>query len=86
LVLKDEGYTVIAVRDKGEEAIELAAKNPPDVILTNITLAGQLTGVDAATKIVEQLGTPVPVVFISASSFEECKKLKSVPYRYSQTL
>lgn len=81
LALKEEGYTNIAATDKGEEAIELAKKEPPNVILTNIRLAGKLTGVDAAAKIVAQLGNPVPVVFISGSSFEECKRLKSAPYR-----
>lgn len=82
LALKEEDYTNIAATDKGEEAIELAKKEPPDVILTNIRLAGQLTGVDAAAKIVAQLGKPVPVVFISGSSFEECKRLKSAAYRF----
>jgi CheY-like chemotaxis protein len=79
--LKEEGYSIIAVPVRAKDAIELAVKHPPDVILTNIKLAGKRSGVEAAAEIVEQLGKPVPVVFISGSSFEECKKLKAVPYR-----
>jgi len=57
------GVTGIARTRKG--AVELAHKEPPDLILADIQLADKSSGVDAVTDILAALGER-PVVFITA--------------------
>jgi CheY-like chemotaxis protein len=53
------GYTVVKTVTTGEEAIEWARRERPDVIAMDIRLAGPMDGIEAASKIDEELGTPV---------------------------
>jgi DNA-binding response OmpR family regulator len=48
----------------GEEAIKEAIKNKPDLILMDIQLRGDIDGVEAATKIGQQLN--IPVIYLTA--------------------
>jgi DNA-binding NarL/FixJ family response regulator len=68
--LEDTGkVTVIAETDRGEEAIGLALADPPDVILMDVQLAGELNGVQAAVAIRRELAR-LPVVFYSIQDDE----------------
>jgi diguanylate cyclase (GGDEF)-like protein/PAS domain S-box-containing protein len=62
------GYTVVGTTTTGEEAIELAEKLRPDLILMDIMLAGELDGVETATTIQEQ--HDIPVIYLTAYSDE----------------
>jgi len=62
--LEDLGYEVPAVASSGEEAIRLAADISPDLILMDITLAGAMTGVEAAGRI--RQAQQIPVIFLTA--------------------
>jgi len=57
------GVRVVAETGDGLEAIELVRRNPPDVILLDVTMPG-LNGLEAAARIVE-LGVPTRVLMIS---------------------
>ena len=57
------GVQVVAETGDGLEAIELVRRNPPDVILLDVTMPG-LNGLEAAARIVE-LGVPTRVLMIS---------------------
>jgi len=57
------GVQVVAETGDGLEAIELVRRNPPDVILLDVTMPG-LNGLEAAARIV-QLGVPTRVLMIS---------------------
>ena len=57
------GVRVVAETGDGLEAIELVRRNPPDVILLDVTMPG-LNGLEAAARIV-QLGVPTRVLMIS---------------------
>jgi PAS domain S-box-containing protein len=62
------GYHVVADTPRGEEAVELAAKLRPDLVLMDIQLAGWLDGIDAAQAI--RRNSSVPVVFLTAFATE----------------
>jgi len=57
--LIDSGYDVVGPVASGEEAIQKASKQRPDLVLMDINLAGELNGVEAAAQIQAQLGIPV---------------------------
>lgn len=64
-ILKNIGYEVIAIIDSGEEAIKKALELKPDLILTDINLASEMTGIEAIKKIKEFLN--IPFIYISGS-------------------
>lgn len=62
--LKKLGYVVTATVSSGEEAIQKATENPPDLVLMDIVLKGEMDGVTAAEKI--RTHRNVPTVFLTA--------------------
>src|SRR5947199_2206685 len=68
LSLKTFWYRVAASVASGEEAMRLAAKLGPDLVLMDIMLAGKLDGVQAGKYIQTKLG--IPVVFVTAHGDE----------------
>ena len=46
--LKKLDYDVIVTASSGEKAIEIVRENQPDLILMDIMLKGQMTGIDTA--------------------------------------
>ncbi|HOV43875.1 MAG TPA: response regulator, partial [Syntrophothermus lipocalidus] len=75
-VLEAHGYLVEAV-SRGEEAVQRAASDPLlDLILTDIELAGDMDGAEAALRISE--ACDVPIVFLTAHSSKEVfEKIRS---------
>ena len=66
--LLDGGYEVTAVVSSGEDAIKAAEADPPDLVLMDIILEGELDGIEAAAAI--RSGLNVPVVYLTAYSEE----------------
>jgi PAS domain S-box-containing protein len=62
------GYAVPAPVATGEEALDLVTKAPPDLVLMDIRLNGQVDGVDAARQIKERF--EVPVIYLTAYADE----------------
>jgi signal transduction histidine kinase len=62
--LEDMGYTVTSIVKSGEQAIEKAEQDCPDLILMDIRLKGQMDGIEAGELIRSRLG--IPVVFLTA--------------------
>jgi CheY-like chemotaxis protein len=62
--LKKLGYAVTATVSSGEEAIQKARENQPDLVLMDIVLKGDMDGVTAAEKIRTNMN--VPTVFLTA--------------------
>lgn len=58
------GYEVPAFVASGEDAIRAAAELSPDLILMDISLAGPLTGIDAAEVI--RKTHDIPIIFLTA--------------------
>ena len=61
--LRKAGYEVAHHVVSGEEAIISAKQNPPDIILMDIRLAGEIDGIDAASAIKSE--SNIPVIFIT---------------------
>jgi CheY-like chemotaxis protein len=78
------GYRVIAVVSTGEEAVERITKNPADLILMDVRLAGRLTGVEVI-QLIHQNIKEIPVIFLSAYTedlFPEVSSISPALYRY----
>ena len=58
------GYSVIAEISSGEKAVDAVSELRPDMVLMDISLSGEMDGIDAAAQIRDQFG--VPVVYITA--------------------
>jgi PAS domain S-box-containing protein len=67
--LSELGYAVAAVATRGEEAIELALRLEPQLILMDVRLAGAMDGIQAAHAICQE--RDVPVVYLTAHSDSE---------------
>ncbi len=67
-MLKGLGYEVTAVVTSGELALEKAAADPPDIVLMDIVLKGEIDGITAAEKLWEEHG--IPVIYLTAYADE----------------
>ncbi len=65
--LAELGYQVVAVVPSGEQALELAQSEAPDLVLMDIVLEGALNGVDTASRMRE---LDLPVVYLTAYADE----------------
>ena len=80
--LTDMGYHAPIILDNGADAIRIAGELRPDVILMDITLAGGMTGIEAAQRIREKFG--IPIIFLTAHSDETTFELarNTEPFGY----
>lgn len=60
------GYTVSALATSAEEAISVAKKDRPDLVLMDIILRGEAKGFETACKL--RLHMDIPVIFLSGIS------------------
>lgn len=58
------GYKVTEIVASGEEAIRSVGENKPELVLMDITLAGGMDGIEAATEINQRFD--LPVIFVTA--------------------
>ncbi len=69
LDLKNEltrlGYRVSGLAKTGEEAVRLAQRLDPDLVLMDVNLSGPMNGIDASKRIHELKG--VPVIYLTAT-------------------
>ncbi|TGM12047.1 response regulator [Leptospira selangorensis] len=61
--LKKIGYNVIDLATSGEEAIQITKEDRPDLILMDITLAGEMDGITAASEI--KKNGDIPIIFVT---------------------
>jgi PAS domain S-box-containing protein len=80
--LRHLGYEVPDIAFTGEEAVTLAEKLNPDLILMDIMLNGEMDGIEAALKIRNRMN--VPVIYLTAYSDENTlNRAKATdPYNY----
>lgn len=62
--LKALGYDVTGIVPSGEEAVDIAVRSVPDLVLMDICLQGRMDGVTAAEKI--RAAVDIPVVYLTA--------------------
>lgn len=80
--LKKLGYNIVGSASTGEKAIVLALETKPDLVLMDIMLKGEMSGIDAAEKIREKLS--IPVIYLTAYADEStlAKAKVTEPYGY----
>ncbi|QIP15663.1 response regulator transcription factor [Spirosoma aureum] len=82
LQLTKLGYEVSGIMPRGEEAIQHAETNRPDLILLDISLKGALDGIDTAHAIHQQWN--IPIIYVTANTdeatFNRAKKTR--PYAF----
>lgn len=62
------GYNVVAQADNGEKALELAREFKPDLAMLDIMLKGNMTGIDTAEAIKQEMD--IPVIYLTAYADE----------------
>lgn len=80
--LEKIGYEVLASFSKGEKALAFLEENKPDLVLMDIMLAGDISGIEASAKIKKDYD--IPVVFLTAYADEKTISRAKVtePYGY----
>lgn len=81
-ILKNLGYNVVGIYAAGEKALADLENVQPDIVLMDIMLKGEITGIQAAEIIRERYD--VPVVFLTAYADENTieKAKTAIPYGY----
>lgn len=80
--LESNGYQVAGQTDRGKDAIKKAGELHPDLVLMDISLNGEMDGIEAAEQI--RMMFDIPVIFLTAytdSSIIELAR-KAEPYGY----
>ncbi|EMY76194.1 PAS domain S-box protein [Leptospira weilii serovar Ranarum str. ICFT] len=67
--LQKLGYRISGIARTADEAMELAERTKPDLILMDIRIEGELDGIQAAERIQKKMD--VPVIFMTAFADEE---------------
>lgn len=62
--LEKLGYEVVGTVASGDEALSIAHSNPPDLVLMDINIQGELDGIETAEKIYAEHN--VPVIYLTA--------------------
>lgn len=80
--LKELGYEVVGSAFDGEEAITLAREKQPDIILMDITIQGEMDGIETAKQIYQQY--KIPIIYLTAHSDDDTIKraVESGPFGY----
>jgi two-component system, LytTR family, response regulator LytT len=80
--LKKLGYTVVGMCSNGEDAIRTAEEMSPDLVLMDIMLKGDMSGIEAADQIRQRMN--IPVIYLTAYADESTLNKAKVtePYGY----
>jgi DNA-binding LytR/AlgR family response regulator len=82
LQLTSLGYDVIGIIPTGEEALNQIKQNQPDIILLDINLKGNLTGINTAEIIQEDYNIPIIYVTANADNAHFNKAKSTNPYAF----
>ena len=81
--LKEMGYKNYHIAGTGEEGVEFAETYSPDLILMDITLPGEIDGIEAVEKI-RLKNEKIPVIYLSSHMEDEIigRAIKTKPSGY----
>jgi CheY-like chemotaxis protein len=76
------GYEITGLASTGQEAIEMAGFNKPDLVLMDIVLRGDMDGIETAKELVKRYNTAL--IYITAYSDDDILKrvMLTEPYAY----
>jgi PAS domain S-box-containing protein len=66
--LMNLGYEVVEIASSGQEAVDLAERTRPDLVLMDIVLKGDTDGIEAAAEIRKRWG--IPIIYLTAYADE----------------
>lgn len=72
LKLENMGYSVCGLVSNGLSALKVVEEANPDIILMDVILKGELSGIEAATLIKE--AQDIPLIFLTGDSSAETRK------------
>ena len=67
--LKKNGYTDLFMASSGEEVLKFASEEKIDIILLDIRLIGEFSGIEVAEKI--RQNSNIPIIFMTGYSDQE---------------
>jgi diguanylate cyclase len=67
--LHDFGYNVVKIVSNGQAAIDFVSLEQPDLVLMDITIKGEIDGIEAASQI--KAISNVPIIFLTAYANDE---------------
>ena len=68
LFFQRRGYEVVGTISHGEDAVIKALSEKPDVVMMDINLRGEMSGLDAGEEIHKEIA--IPIIFITGYSDE----------------
>lgn len=76
------GYEVVGTANNGTEAIEKITESKPDLVLMDIMIKGDMTGIEVSERLKDKIN--VPVVFLTAYADQDTlsKAKTTEPYGY----
>jgi CheY-like chemotaxis protein len=63
--LESLGYQIIGITESGRNAIEIARRIRPDVVLMDIHIKADLNGIETAVCLQGMYEQPIPIVFVT---------------------
>lgn len=80
--LRKLGYNVVALCSNGEDAIRAAEEHAPDLVLMDIMLKGEMSGIEAAEQIRSRFN--IPIIYLTAYADESTLSKAKItePYGY----
>lgn len=79
LHLEQFGYVVAGILPRGEQAVLHCRNEPPDILLLDINLKGNLDGIETA-RVLEKEGIFIPTIYLTANTdpatFERAKNTR----------
>lgn len=81
-ILEKAGYDILPIASNGEKALQVIKENHPALILMDISLAGQMDGIETVIEIHKKCDTPV--IYLTGYTSEEIiKRAKATtPYGF----
>ncbi len=82
MVLQSMQYDVTSMSSSGEEAIQNAEKDKPDLVLMDIVLEGEMDGIVAANEIRSRFN--IPIIYLTAYTDDKILERASItePFGY----
>jgi two-component system, response regulator PdtaR len=71
-LLQSMGHAVVAIAVSADQAVRMAGREMPDVVLMDIRLAGTRDGIDAAEEIRSRFG--ISSIFVTANSDPQTRR------------
>lgn len=80
--LSDIGYKITGIASSGDEAIRSVAANPPDLIIMDIHIDGEIDGIETTKRIHDEMA--IPVIYLTGLTdpkiFQKARKTNPICY------